>query len=444
MRRVVLTYAAIVVVSCLVAVLAFEVYYRTVLSKKINEHADTATLWFQSQSITATPADEYFGRKSSTHPKGLFKVNATIDLAIVNPVQGTLNCSVRTNNIGLMSDKTYQIERDRAKPEFRVVIYGDSMTGPTTATYQWVDTVEDLLNSNAKLRRAVGGKQFRVYNQGWVAAGFPTFWKAYNMSGKYFDPDLVIINFIEVNLPRSIGPDLSDEDKMVAQAKEYIGKFLEVYRNRLVMTLMPIYNDLIPTFSDYRLARKLFDTETRIKIHVMRDRLPTSLGVPEMEQWFNVPHDGHYSDHGGELYARAMAGLIAERVAKEKIDFSSVQTAHSAEVLAPGAPRMRKIKNSLSWVADNPEASKHIRDYVRLETLKGKVYGLYPYSRHFLMGAGTDGVTIPLTKPLTVGTVEIPVGASREDVALLSVTCASKPHSLRNPECYHHFHMFTR
>jgi hypothetical protein len=139
-----------------------------------------------------------------------------------------------------------------------------------------------------------------------------------------------------------------------------------------------------------------------------------------------------------------MAGVIAERIAGVKINFSGVPTKHSAEVLSPNAPRTRKINNSLSRLADDATQTARIKEYVQKEMLEGKVYSWYPYSVNRLFGRGTDGVTISYTKPLKGGFERVPFGPNPEDVVYLNVACTSEPLSLRNPECFHHFHMYAK
>jgi hypothetical protein len=430
-------------VACLSAVIVVEVHHRSVLREKITKIVESAPLWIQDQTLTRNAFDDIFERKTEEIPKGLFKINTTFNIADAHPTQGSLNFSVRSNNLGLLSDKTYLFDRDPKNPEYRIVMLGDSMTGPTTSTYQWVDTVEDLLNMSQALRERVGGKQFRVYNLGWVAAGFQTFWKAYEKSGQYFSPDLIVVNYIEIDFPRTDGAHLKDDDEMIEHARSYLSK-LGGSNPNLLVTLMPIYNDMIPTFTEYKLTQKLTQAEPRLVIEIMRDRLPTHLGSQEIEQWFQVPHDAHYSDRGGEVYARVMAGVIGERVAGIKVDFSNVPSKHSKEVMGSGAPRTRKVLSSLSRISDDPEKLAGIKSYIREEMLEGKIHTFYPYSLNALLGLGSDGITIPYTKGLHIGFVKIPLSSEPDGGGYLSVSCLSERFSLRNPECYHHFHIFVR
>ena len=108
----------------------------------VDEFVTTNAMWVQNQPLTTSEVDHKFGRKPVMIPNGLFKMNTTLDFAAVAP-DGNVNMhfSVRTNNFGLLSDKDYVVKRQPEKPEFRIVVLGDSFTGTTTATYQWVDTL---------------------------------------------------------------------------------------------------------------------------------------------------------------------------------------------------------------------------------------------------------------------------------------------------------------
>jgi hypothetical protein len=53
--------------------------------------------------------------------------------------------------------------------------------------------------------------------------------------------------------------------------------------------------------------------EAGLTVIDMRDRLPSAT-PEEHHRWFNMPYDGHFSDYGAEIYGRAMAALISERL----------------------------------------------------------------------------------------------------------------------------------
>ena len=51
-----------------------------------------------------------------------------------------------------------------------------------------------------------------------------------------------------------------------------------------------------------------------IEIVRMRDYLPVQKGHEEWYRWYNLPHDGHWSDYGAELYARAMHAVVRKHL----------------------------------------------------------------------------------------------------------------------------------
>jgi hypothetical protein len=105
--RTVSLYVALYLIAFLSAVLVVEVHHRYVLRNKITNIVESSSLWIQNRTLIRGVIDDFFNRKTEEHPKGLFLVNTTLDIAVAHPTKGTLNFSVRTNNVGLLSDKTY-------------------------------------------------------------------------------------------------------------------------------------------------------------------------------------------------------------------------------------------------------------------------------------------------------------------------------------------------
>ena len=69
-----------------------------------------------------------------------------------------------------------------------------------------MDRVEGVLNSNREMKKIVEGKDVKVFNIGQPGAGFPHFAFNYRMQAKLFKPDLVIVNYIELDFPRRFAP----------------------------------------------------------------------------------------------------------------------------------------------------------------------------------------------------------------------------------------------
>ena len=50
----------------------------------------------------------------------------------------------------------------------------------------------------------------------------------------------------------------------------------------------------------------------------MEDYMPVPRSEIERNRWFNLPHDGHWSDHGADLYGEAMREVIRKRIIAER------------------------------------------------------------------------------------------------------------------------------
>ena len=71
---------------------------------------------------------------------------------------------MRTNNFGLVSQRDYRPEK---KPrEYRIALIGDSLTACVTNDVPWGDLLEDRLNADENLKKALGVHSFTVLNFG--------------------------------------------------------------------------------------------------------------------------------------------------------------------------------------------------------------------------------------------------------------------------------------
>lgn len=334
----VVVHLALIVGSICVAVLFFEIYIRFGNIDKVEFQSFQSPLWIQDQTLTYSPVDKNFGRPNIVNTEGPFKANGTFNFAAVAKGQLVLDFSVRTNNFGFLSDHDYVKQRDPSKPEYRILVFGDSLAGTVTANYQWVDTIEELLNDEGRLKVLMGGKVFRIYNMGWPASGFPHFWDVYEQYARELDPNMIVVNFVYDDFPRSNkGPRIVEESEMLDQAVEILSRFKNE-NLRLLITQMPIFDDLFPKMITYPLTHQMLDRMPKLDFVDMRSHLPIEMGRKRVERWYNYPFDGHMSDYGGELYARAMAGLIAQRLTGESFDFRERDSAYfDSDVCLPSS-----------------------------------------------------------------------------------------------------------
>ena len=433
---------AVVLISAFMGGLAYEVYHRAELSQKLETRTKTANLWLQNQNLVPQRFDHQMGRSTKMHDKGLFKVNETFDISVVDQNGVSKNFSVRSNNVGLLSDVDYTFERDPNSLEFRIVVLGDSMTGPTTSTYQWVDTVEEILNQSKTFRSSVGGRVIKVYNLGWIGAGFGSFYQAYESAGQYFDPDLVVINFIEIDYERGGATILVDQKSKIEHAQLNLNKIIDLGAEPLI-TLMPTFDEMVPTQTDYKLTEALVEADPRFKTVIMRDRLLSDQPSDrEISTWFNLPYDAHYSDRGGEIYARHLAEVIAETVSGKKFDFSNVKTRYSHLVSELDGLDLRSVQISVQDISTYPEKIAKIMDSIIKIEHEAKIYRRGSYALNKLFFRDVDGINVPFSRRLYSGFTEIPYGDEADEIGYLNVSCTNDWISLENPNCYHHYHLF--
>ena len=390
-------YGVITLVSVTVAFGGFEIYARLQLVRQYSESSRGLPLIIQNQPLSIAEIDTLFNRKVRIDPKGFyFKVNETFATGLVATSGYIQEYVVRTNSLGFLSDKQYRMEPYPASPEYRIAVLGDSMTGMTTVTRQWVDTLEDLLNESVVLRKAVGGKTFKTINLGWPGAGFEVFQKAHYEKARKFMPDMVVVNFIENDFPRTAaGAHIVDMDEAVATADRSLREIAADHPN-LIVTFMPGYGDMFPEppLRTPVLTERLRALTVPIAIVDTRIFLPIQVGSEKAKSWYNFPSDSHMSDLGGELYARAMAAVISERLTGTRIDFGEVPSRFFLpEVTVQPAEGGRTYTLK---ILNQPEKLKAIRRTISSRSLKAKLFRTaHLYSLDKLRGMGQNVFQIP-------------------------------------------------
>ena len=440
-------YTLITIVSTAVAFAGFEVYTRSQLVKRYNESDQGLPLIIQNQPLHISEVDALFDRKVRMDPEGFyFKVNETFATGLVATNGHIQEYVVRTNSLGYLSDRPYRVDRDSAAPEYRIAVLGDSMTGTTTMSRQWVDTLEDLLNDSAVLRKAVGGKTFKTINLGWPGAGFEAFLKAYLEKAKKFSPDMVIINFIELDFVRTTaGPHMTDTDEAVAIAERCLRQIVRDHGNVLV-SLVPMYGEMFPALSTRMpvLTEQLQKRVAPLEVIDLRKLMPIQVGAESAKQWYNFPNDSHMSDLGGELYARAMASAISERLVGTRIDFSKAPSKFfSAETMDQPAQNRRQAYTLK--ILNQPEKLKALRRAISPRYLKTKTTRTaHLYSLDKLKGMKQNFFQVPPGIPVQGGFEKITYGDGPEDYGYLNVICKTPPITIDNPACYQFFYVIVK
>lgn len=429
---------ALVAASTALAVAGFEAFMRwRVYSHFASERAVVTVI---DRDLAPGPIDRIVGREPiPVRPDGFyFSPNARFSTLFAAGGKPLVEYSVRTNALGYLSENEYTPTRDPANPEFRIVVLGDSMTGHTTATRQWVDALEDVLNASAQLRAWAGGKTFRTYNLGWPGAGFPHFSKALREKGFAFDPDLVVVNFIENDFGRKLeGPHLVGDDAKMAAAATAAR---ELTARSSLFAAMPLFAEMHPKRAEKPLTERLRRAIAPTPTIDMRDQMPVGATADQARAWYNLPWDTHISDLGGEVYARALAGAVAERLTGKRIDFWTAKSRR----FDPSNPASPAREPALR-IASNAAG---------LERLAHLVGPAYARTRALDLGTSLGWLALtgrktylyqrPLDLPLQPGFLPVRYGPGAGDTAWLATACAGGPVSLDNPLCWQWFVFYVR
>jgi hypothetical protein len=82
---------------------------------------------------------------------------------------------------------------------------------------------------------------------------------------------------------------------------------------RMIVLRNPIYTDLVGK-PEVRCTEELESTAPDIEVVRMERYLPVERGDKDIYKWFNLPHDGHWSNYGATLYGAAASAALAERM----------------------------------------------------------------------------------------------------------------------------------
>ena len=103
------------------------------------------------------------------------------------------------------------------------------------------------------------------------------------------------------------------EQEMIEQAYGNLAEITDDHPNVLI-TLSPVYSDFYPTPDTYRKSMSMLEIEPRLEIVLMREYMPAHKGQEDVNWWYNLPHDSHFSDYGATIYAEAMVGVVKRRL----------------------------------------------------------------------------------------------------------------------------------
>jgi hypothetical protein len=338
-------------------------------------------------------------------------------MAIIDRGRMAFQSIVHTNNVGLLSDKRYETSRPKDSKEFRIAFLGDSLTGTTTMDFQWVDLVEDKLNRDGKLAAALGVDAIRTYNCGIPGSGFVAFWRFYDTACRHFDPDFVVVNYIETDFPRTDRSGhlahTKDEEVMLDLATTSLDK-IRAEGRPMILTLMPVYWDLYPELIDYHVTRALMERRPSLDVTIMHKRLDWQGDAARVRRWYNLPYDGHMSEIGGAIYAEAMARLLMEKLTDSPASDPPTRVGEKDAGIESAATEVRLTIEDLrkNLIAD--DLFEGLPDSGSPKTISGyNQVGINEIWSAFADGKGGSGSVAAYAVPLTERDVVDPAGARR-------------------------------
>lgn len=439
--------AAVICVLLLASVVAALGAYEAYLAQRFAPGFENWEMQILNQPLVYVPEiDGFFHRTARQLERGMYKPNDTFVTAYIKGADVALKTIAHTNNLGFLSDRPYKFERDEMKPEFRIAVFGDSMTGVVTATRQWTDYLEKIMNASPSLRSLVQGREFRVLNFGSPGMGFPSFWWAYTEKAKQFDPDMLIVNYIELDFARTDPAygkfTLFDTKEQVEQGVHLFKRFADAQPN-VLFTLMPLLEDMTGT-PDYSRTQAVLAQVPAAKHRMMREVLmnvASDSDKSDYRSWYNWPkvQDGHMSDKGNDIYARALAVAFGEYLAAQLTHMSFDRNAVMLDI-ATIEPDLQPESATAMRVADNPAYLARLRQTVIDKTMAARK----PLIRSAIWDKLPNRPSSPFERnplaPLAAhGYLPVRYGPAELDVALLYATCSSPPLSLDNRHCFHNF-----
>lgn len=113
------------------------------------------------------------------------------------------------------------------------------------------------------------------------------------------------------NGPETKKRELTQEE-IILQAASSLEAIRDMFPGKVFLAMLnPTYDDLTWQPAEDT-TRALLAAAPWLSVKLMREYLPKDKSKEEMYAWFCLPHDGHMSDKGGEVYALTTARVIEE------------------------------------------------------------------------------------------------------------------------------------
>ena len=110
-------------------------------------------------------------------------------------------------------------------------------------------------------------------------------------------------------------PTASPEERIAAAVAALL-EIKKVYPNLLV-TINPLEWYYDPATMPVKSAKFISEAAAAgLDVIEMREHLPEA-SADERHRWWNMPYDGHWSNYGAEIYGRAIADVVMQRLGRD-------------------------------------------------------------------------------------------------------------------------------
>lgn len=103
------------------------------------------------------------------------------------------------------------------------------------------------------------------------------------------------------------------DQEAIAHAEQALDALLaESSLQNMLLIRNPLYDD-VTGVSDLRFTKQLTADRPELEMVRMEPFLPTDVPASDKFKWYNLPHDGHWSNRGAVVYAQAIQKMLTQR-----------------------------------------------------------------------------------------------------------------------------------
>lgn len=104
----------------------------------------------------------------------------------------------------------------------------------------------------------------------------------------------------------------NDDDAIAHAAAAFDALQADSKLRNMILLRNPLYDD-VTGVSDLRFTNRLKEQLPELEVVRMEPYLPSDVPASDKFKWYNLPHDGHWSNRGAVVYAQAIQKMLTQR-----------------------------------------------------------------------------------------------------------------------------------